>query len=87
MDWLVCRAFVESVKAGCETPIDAYDTVSLMAIAPLSEESILKGGAPVAFPDFTRGKWFRRTPPVEQKYSLDVIYKDEDISIWGNLRK
>ena len=86
MDWLVSRAFVESVKAGTETPIDAYDTVTLMAVAPLSEESILKGGAPVAFPDFTKGKWFRRKPITKQKYCLDEICTDESVSIWGCLR-
>ena len=87
MDWLVCRAFVESVKAGTDTPIDAYDTVTLMSIAPLSEESIRKGGAPVEIPDFTSGKWFRRSPVTKQKYCLDEICSDESISIWGNLRK
>ena len=87
MDWLVSRAFVESVKAGVNTPIDAYDTVTMMAIAPLSEESIHKGGAPVEIPDFTRGKWFRREPVTLQKYGLDEVYTDESISIWGNYRK
>lgn len=87
MDWLVSRAFVESVKAETETPIDVYDTVTLMAIAPLSEESIRKGGAPVEIPDFTSGRWFRRSPVTKQKYCLDEICSDESISIWGNLRK
>ena len=87
MDWLVSRAFVESVKAGTQTPIDAYDTVTMMSIAPLSEESILKGGTPVAVPDFTRGRWFRREPVTRQKYCLDEICADESISIWGNERK
>ena len=86
MDWLVVRAFVESVKAGTDTPIDAYDTVTWMSIAPLSEESIRKGGAPVEIPDFTRGKWFRRTPVVKQKYCVDEVCADESISIWGNQR-
>ena len=44
MDWLVCRAFVESVKAGTDTPIDAYDTATWLAIGPLSEQSIAQGG-------------------------------------------
>lgn len=87
MDWLVARAFIESVKAGTDTPIDAYDTVTWMAIAPLSEESILKGGAPVEIPDFTRGKWLNRAPCVKHKYSLDEIFEDSEISIWGNYRK
>ena len=38
MDWLVCRAFIESVKAGTDTPIDAYDTVTWLAVGPLSEQ-------------------------------------------------
>ena len=87
IDWLVSRAFIESVKYGTNTPIDAYDTVTWMSIAPLSEESILKGGAPVAIPDFTRGKWFRREPATKQKYSLDTVCEDESISIWSSQRK
>ena len=82
MDWLVCRAFVESVKAGTNTPIDAYDTVTWLAIAALSEMSIQKGGAPVNFPDFTKGKWVNREAPVKSKYSLDEIIEDKTISIF-----
>ena len=82
MDWLVCRAFVESVKNETNTPIDAYDTVTWMAIAPLSEMSIQLGGAPVDFPDFTKGKWIRREPPVSGKYSLDVVVSDPDTPIF-----
>ena len=76
VDWLVCRAFIESVKAGTDTPIDAYDTAAWMAIAPLSEASIAKGSAPVEVPDFTRGKWFRREPALKCKYGLDEVYED-----------
>lgn len=81
IDWLVCRGFVESVKAGTNTPIDAYDTVAWMAIAPLSEASIAMGGAPVEVPDFTRGKWMNREPIVESKYCLDKICEDPTIPI------
>ena len=81
IDWLVCRAFIESVKAGTDTPIDAYDTAAWMAIAPLSEASIAKGGAPVEVPDFTRGKWFRREPIVRGKYCLDEVCEVPEISI------
>lgn len=70
-DWFVCRAFIESVKAGSDTPIDAYDTVTWMAIAALSEESIRKGGAPVDIPDFTGGKWQNRAPAPDSPYSLE----------------
>ena len=81
MDWLVCRAFVESVKRGVNTPIDAYDTVAWMAIAPLSEMSIAMGGAPVSIPDFTKGKWINREPVVEGKYCLDKICVDKSVKI------
>ncbi len=82
MDWLVCRAFVEAVKSGMNTPIDAYDTAAWMAIAPLSEASIAKGGIPVEVPDFTKGKWENREEAVRCKYSLDEICVDESISIY-----
>ena len=81
LDWLICRAFIESVKAGTDTPIDAYDTAAWMAIGPLSEASIAKGGAPVDVPDFTRGKWFRREPVVKGKYALDEICECPEIAI------
>lgn len=65
MDYLVLRAFVESVQKGEEPPIDTYDTAAWMAVTALSEESIAKGGAPVAFPDFTSGRWLeeRKSKP------------------------
>jgi len=78
IDWLVCRAFVESVKRGTNTPIDAYDTVTWMSIASLSEMSIQRGGAPVDVPDFTKGKWMRREATVQHKYCLDEVYTDNN---------
>ena len=81
VDWLTNRAFIEAVKAGTDTPIDAYDTATWMAIGPLSEMSIAKGGIPVSFPDFTGGKWFRREPVVKSKYCLDEVCEDDTIKI------
>ena len=81
MDWLVCRAFVESVKREINTPIDAYDTATWLAVGALSEQSIRMGGAVVEFPDFTNGKWQNREPVVESKYCLDKICVDEQTSI------
>ena len=81
IDWLVLRAFVEAVKAGTDTPIDAYDTASWLAIGPLSAQSIATGGMPQAFPDFTSGRWFRREDAVMSKYCLDEIVVDETIKI------
>ena len=60
MDYLVMSAFLEAVKTGKKPPIDAYDAAAYMCITALSEESILMNGAPVAIPDFTRGKWYMR---------------------------
>lgn len=57
MDWLEFKTFFAALKKGEPMPIDVYDAASWMAISVLSEESILKGGAPVEIPDFTGGKW------------------------------
>jgi hypothetical protein len=57
MDYLVDRAFFDSVKNETKPPIDVYDMAAWMSIGVLSEESIAKGGAPVYIPDFTNGKW------------------------------
>ena len=82
LDWITCRAFIESVKNGTNTPIDAYDTVSWMAIAPLSEMSIAKGGMPMDIPDFTKGKWINREPSPYNKYSLNEVCIDESTTIY-----
>ena len=76
IDWHVLRAFFEAVKAGTDTPIDAYDTASWMAIGALSEASIAKGGAPVEVPDFTKGAWFHREPSPKSIYNLDELYTE-----------
>ena len=41
MDWMVFRAFFESVKAQTNTPIDVYDTASWMCISVLSEHMVV----------------------------------------------
>lgn len=62
MDFFVDHAFVESIKRGEPTPLDAYDAAAWSSISPLSEASIAAGSAPQAFPDFTRGLWMKRKP-------------------------
>ncbi len=81
IDWLVLRGFIEAVKAGTDTPIDAYDTATWLAITPLSAASIAKGGASVEMPDFTRGRWFNREPAITCKYCLDEVCADPDTPI------
>ncbi len=70
MDYLVLRAFIDSVQRRCEPPIDVYDMASWMSITTLTEDSIALGGHPVAIPDFTRGRWFRERPGYEGYYQL-----------------
>jgi predicted dehydrogenase len=57
MDYLVDRAFFDSVKNQVDPPIDVYDMAAWMSISVLSEESIAMGSMPVAIPDFTNGRW------------------------------
>lgn len=72
MDWMELRAFVEAARANVRPPIDVYDAAVYMSVTPLSEQSIACGGAPVAVPDFTRGKWCARTDINDDlKYTLD----------------
>ena len=82
IDWLVCRAFVEAVKGGTQTPIDVYDTAAWLAIGPLSEISVREGGTLQQFPDFTGGKWENREPLVRCKYCLDEVCEDPETSIY-----
>mgnify|MGYP001053656412 FL=1 len=72
MDYLVLRAFVESVQKDECPPIDTYDTASWMAITALTEQSIAMGGAPVPVPDFTEGRWLqKRESFATGKYALN----------------
>lgn len=73
MDYLVLRAFIESVQERKAPPIDVYDTASWMVITALSQHSVAMGGMPVAIPDFTDGAWIKRDPPDTGMYSLDVV--------------
>ena len=81
MDYLVLRAFFESVKRGTKPPIDVYDAASWRAITPLSEASVAMGGAPVSFPDFTNGQWIEDETESRGKYSLNTIETDSEVSI------
>lgn len=70
IDFLVLRAFFESVQEEIEPPIDVYDMATYISISVLSEESIARGGAVVAVPDFTNGKWTYRKEYPKFKYAL-----------------
>ena len=57
MDYLVLRAFIESVQNQTNPPIDVYDAAAWMSVTALSEASIAAGSLPMAIPDFTQGRW------------------------------
>ena len=73
IDHIVTKAFIEAVRTNSRPPIDVYDAATYMCVAALSEQSIALGGAPMAFPDFTNGRWTMRTDIVDNKYALDRI--------------
>ena len=73
MDWLVMRGFLNAVRRRIQTPIDAYDSATLMSIGILSEESVANGSAPVAIPDFTDGRWVKRDPGPKTIFSLEEV--------------
>jgi predicted dehydrogenase len=53
-DFFVLKDFCEAVQAGTQPAIDVYDAATWSAIVPLSVESVSRGGAPVAVPNFRR---------------------------------
>jgi hypothetical protein len=55
-DFVMLDQFIKAVRIKGNTPFDVYDSAVMSAIVELSGISIEKG-TPVAFPDFTRGKW------------------------------
>ena len=54
-DFFILEDFAHAVRTGV-SPIDVYDAVAWSSIMPLSAESLARGGAPVAIPDFRRGR-------------------------------
>lgn len=62
IDYLELREFMKAIREKQATPLDVYESVAMSCIVALSEQSIAKGSAPVAAPDFTRGKWKTRKP-------------------------
>lgn len=61
-DYIVLHQFVRAVRNKIPTPEDVYDAATWSVIVPLTEQSVAAKGAPVEFPDFTRGKWKNPRP-------------------------
>ncbi|MFC2085929.1 Gfo/Idh/MocA family protein [Bacteroidota bacterium] len=64
MDFIEDYRLIECLRAGLPTDTTVYDAAAISAVSELSELSVANGGAPVAFPDFTRGQW-RSYPKLE----------------------
>jgi predicted dehydrogenase len=57
MDYVMTWRLVDCMRRGLPPDMDVYDAAAWSAPGPLSEMSVAAGSAPVAFPDFTRGRW------------------------------
>ena len=62
MDFVMLWRVVQCLRDGLPLDQDVYDAASWSVVAPLSEQSVARGGAPVDFPDFTRGAWRSMAP-------------------------
>jgi len=61
-DPLMIYQFLSAVRDERPLPLDMFDWLTMSVVVALSEKSVAAKSAPVAFPDFTRGKWWTRAP-------------------------
>jgi hypothetical protein len=61
MDYVMSWRLVQCMREGLPPDMDVYDAAAWSAPAALSELSVSRGSAPVEFPDFTRGRWEKRS--------------------------
>ncbi len=62
MDFIMTYRLIECLNKGLPLDINVYESVAWSAVSELSELSVANGGAPVVFPDFTRGAWKTAAP-------------------------
>ena len=62
-EYLMFHDFLKAVRNKAPAPQTVADAATWSAIVPLSMESVAHHGKPIAFPDFTGGKW-KQTPPL-----------------------
>jgi predicted dehydrogenase len=62
MDFIELFRMVECLQNGLPLDQNVYEGVFWSSVGPLSEKSVREGGAPQAFPDFTRGNWKTTKP-------------------------
>ena len=63
MDYVLNWRLIQCLREGLPLDIDVYDTAAWSAVSALSEKSVASRGAPIDFPDFTRGGW-KTNPPL-----------------------
>jgi predicted dehydrogenase len=61
-DPLMLFQFLSAVRDKRPLPLDLFDSLAMSVVVALSEKSVAANGAPVSFPDFTRGAWKTRKP-------------------------
>lgn len=64
MDFVEDWRLITCLRAGLPFDIDVYDSVAWSAVSEITERSVAAGSSPVAFPDFTRGRW-KQYPPLD----------------------
>jgi len=64
MDYIEDARLIKCLREGLPTDMTVYDAAALSAVVQISCQSVSRRGAPVDFPDFTKGKW-KTTPPLE----------------------
>ena len=62
MDFIEDYRLIACLRAGQPTDMDVYDAAAWSAPIALSQRSVAQRGAPVEFPDFTRGQWKTNKP-------------------------
>lgn len=62
MDFIMRMRMVECLRQGEPLDQNVYEGALWSAVRPLSARSEAEGGAPQAFPDFTRGDWKTTAP-------------------------
>ncbi len=62
MDYLLLLRLTYCLQKGLPLDIDVYDSALWSSVVELSERSVLKRGASVEVPDFTRGAWKTAEP-------------------------
>jgi hypothetical protein len=56
-DFFVMHEFLEAIRCGGPSPVDACDAATWSSIIPLSAKSLAEGSRVQQIPDFTEGKW------------------------------